>query len=317
MELRQLEAFAAVMTVGSITGAGQMLGRSQPAITRQIKDLEESLGIALFERNGPKVTPSERAFSLLAEVEHALASLTEIRRQADHIASEGERQVRIVATLALAAGLVPGALAALPESLRPGQISLRSGTAEQALQWVLSKTVDVGVVSLPLEHRGVDVHWIGEAPCVAVVNADSPLASKAALTISDLAAQPVISLSNRFRLRRRIDRALAANGAEPRIFEVNSSLPAIQMARAGLGVAVVDPVTAHGFPVESVVVRPLQADIPFFFGVVSPYAHPLTETATGLIESLAETATAILPNFKRHAPNAHDALLQRIYASND
>lgn len=51
MDYRQLEAFSAVMTVGSITGAGQMLNRSQPAVTRLIRDLEDELGFQLFERN--------------------------------------------------------------------------------------------------------------------------------------------------------------------------------------------------------------------------------------------------------------------------
>lgn len=317
MDFRQLEAFAAVMTVGSLTGAGQMLGRSQPAITRQIKDLEDSLGFSLFERNGPKVTPSERAFLLHAEVEHALASVREIRQRADWIAADANRQVNIVATQALATGLVPAALARLPEGLKPQHVKLRAAAAEQVLQWVLSKTVDVGVVSLPLEHRGVDVHWIGEAPCVAVLPQGSLLADLSTVSMSDLAAQPIISLANPYRLRRRIDKALAAAGLAPEIFEVNSSLPALQMARAGLGVAVIDPVTAYGVPLDGVVIRPLRADIPFFFGVVTPFAHPLSATAQGLIAALEETAIATLPNFKRHAPATHDALLQRIYASHD
>ena len=59
MDIRQLEAFVAVMTIGSITGAAKLLARSQPAISRQIQDLELDLGEALLHRNGPKVTPTE------------------------------------------------------------------------------------------------------------------------------------------------------------------------------------------------------------------------------------------------------------------
>ncbi len=75
MDLRQLEAFAAVMSAGSVTAAGKMLGRSQPSVTRVIQELEQELGFALFERSGPKVTPTHKAFMMYGEVESALLGI--------------------------------------------------------------------------------------------------------------------------------------------------------------------------------------------------------------------------------------------------
>lgn len=317
MDYRQLEAFSAVMTVGSITGAGQMLNRSQPAVTRLIRDLEDELGFQLFERNGPKVTPTHHAFQLRAEVEHALDGVRQIRQSAERLAEDETREIRIVATPAIAAGLAPAALARMPGALRPRHIQLRSQSAEAVVQSVLSKTIDLGVVSLPLEHRGIDVHWIGEAPCVAVVSSDSPLATQQALSLDQLAEQPLITLSNPFRLRRRIDRALARTPSGSEILETNSSLNAIQMARAGLGVALVEPVSAHGVRAQDVTVLPLDVDIPFFFGVITPYAHPLSAPARALIEALETLSRETLPGFVRHELGAHDALLKRIHAADD
>jgi DNA-binding transcriptional LysR family regulator len=59
-DIRQMEAFAAVMSAGSITGAARLLGRSQPALSRLIQDLETRLGFALLHRNGPRVSPTRR-----------------------------------------------------------------------------------------------------------------------------------------------------------------------------------------------------------------------------------------------------------------
>lgn len=315
VDLRQLEAFAAVMSAGSVTGAGQMLGRSQPTVTRLIQELEQELGFALFERSGPKVTPTQKAFMLSAEVDSALQGVRHVQQRALNIARDENRSLRLVATPALASGLLPPALALLPVGLQPQQLQLHSLTAEAAVQAVLAKTVDLGVVSLPVEHRGLDLHWIGEAACVAVLAADSPLAAQPVLSMQTLAQQTLISISNPFRFRRRINRAFEAAGVEPQhILDTNTSLTAMQMARVGLGVALVDPFTAFGVPLSGVVVRPIESNIPFFFGLISAFASPLSEVAQALIETLKVSSRDLLPGMTVHPASRHDALMQSIYA---
>ncbi|WP_296256845.1 MULTISPECIES: LysR family transcriptional regulator [unclassified Pseudomonas] len=315
MDLRQLEAFAAVMSAGSVTAAGKMLGRSQPSVTRVIQELEQELGFALFERSGPKVTPTHKAFMMYGEVESALLGVRNIRQRAQHIAQEENHQIKLVAISALALGLLPSALSRLPDNLRPQQIQLQSMSPENVVQAVLTKTMDLGAVSLPLEHRGLDIHWIGEAPCVAVLPADSALAAHAVLSMEQLVEQTLITMANPYRFRRRIDKAFHdAGGTAPRMLDTNTSLIAMQMARVGLGVALVDPFTAMGVPLEGVVVRPIACNIPFFFGLISAFASPLSDVARALIEEIASSARRLLPEMVMHEASAHDALLQSIYA---
>ncbi|RMQ71108.1 Regulatory protein, LysR:LysR, substrate-binding [Pseudomonas syringae pv. tomato] len=315
MDLRQLEAFAAVMSAGSVTAAGKMLGRSQPSVTRAIQELEQELGFALFERSGPKVTPTHKAFMMYGEVESALLGVRNIRQRAQHIAQEENHQIKLVAISALAAGLLPTALSRLPEPLRPQQIQLQSMSPENVVQAVLSKTMDLGAVSLPLEHRGLQIHWIGEASCVAVLPADSPLAAHDVLSMELLRQQTLITMANPYRFRRRIDKAFHdAGGEPPRMLDTNTSLIAMQMARVGLGIALVDPFTAIGVPLQGVVVRPIACSIPFFFGLISAFASPLSEVASALVEEIAVCAKVLLPEMIMHEASAHDALLQSIYA---
>ncbi|RMO92569.1 Transcriptional regulator, LysR family [Pseudomonas syringae pv. tagetis] len=315
MDLRQLEAFAAVMSAGSVTAAGKMLGRSQPSVTRAIQELEQELGFALFERSGPKVTPTHKAFMMYGEVESALLGVRNIRQRAQHIAQEENHQIKLVAISALAAGLLPTALSRLPEPLRPQQIQLQSMSPENVVQAVLSKTMDLGAVSLPLEHRGLEIHWIGEASCVAVLPADSPLAAHDVLSMELLRQQTLITMANPYRFRRRIDKAFHdAGGEPPRMLDTNTSLIAMQMARVGLGIALVDPFTAIGVPLQGVVVRPIACSIPFFFGLISAFASPLSEVASALVEEIAVCAKVLLPEMIMHEASAHDALLQSIYA---
>ncbi|HDR9228406.1 TPA: LysR family transcriptional regulator [Burkholderia vietnamiensis] len=311
MELHQLEAFSAVMSAGSVTGAGELLGRSQPAVTRQIQELEADLGYALFDRHGPRVTPTRRAFLLYDEVERSLVGLRAIEARARALGDETAEPVRIAATPSLAAALVPAALAALPDGAHAPHYQLRSESAEHVVHEVLAGTADIGVVTLPIAHAGLDVHWIAQARCVAVLAAADPLATKPRITLRDLAQRRIVTVANRHRLRQRIDAALAAARVDVRVFvETNASLNAVMAARAALGIAIVDPATGVALPVEGVVVRPLDADIPFAFGVATPAGKPRTASVDALLDALQRTTRTLLDGVIFHDASVHDAWMR-------
>ncbi len=316
LDLRQLDAFAAVMSAGSITGAARLLGRSQPATTRLIQDLETSLGYALFHRSGPRISPTEQGVLFHEEVERLLVSIRHIRERAQAIGRGDARPFEIAATPALSIGLVPDALAMLEPHLLPRLLHVQSLSAEHVVQSLLARAADFGVASLPIEHPGIDVHWVGEAPCVAAVPAGSPLAAQEMVRIADLAGQCIITMANPYRLRRRIDEALAQAGVVPeRMIDTNASLAALAMARAGLGIAIVEPATACGLCPEGLVLRPLDVNIPFLFGTLSPTAKPLSATIVAFNDALQAVAARRLPGFRLHEPGRKDTLADAVYGA--
>jgi DNA-binding transcriptional LysR family regulator len=309
MDLRQLEAFAAVMSAGSITGAARLLGRSQPALTRLIQDLEASLGFGLLHRAGPRVTPTGQGLRFYQEVEPVIAWLRLLRERADAIAQERPPSLS-VAAIAAFSGMLPAALARLDGDALPDRIHVRTAIAEQVVEAVATQGCEIGIASLPVEHPAIDIHWIGEAPCVAVVAADDPLAGLDRIPLASLAGRRLITMVNPFRWRRRLDMALAERGIVPAaILDSNTAQTAIMSARAGLGIAIVEPVMAHGVPVEAVAIRPLDLSIPFFWAVFSPYGRPLSGLASGLVEALETISRESLPGFVRHAATARDRLM--------
>ncbi|MEO7150966.1 MAG: LysR family transcriptional regulator [Burkholderiaceae bacterium] len=312
MEPRQLEAFTAVMSTGSITAAARLLARSQPAITRLVQELEAEIGYALFTRNGPRVTPTAQGFLLHEDAERALAGLRQIHIRAAEIAHGDAQPLLLAATSALAVGLLPQALRQVEQQTGPAPIQLRTAAPEQVLHAVLTGAVQLGVCSLPLEHRGLDVHWIGQLACVAVLPAGDPLAAQATVPLAALAQRRLITMSNPFRLRHRLDAELAQAGRAPdrraALIETNSSINAQALVRAGLGVAVLEPLTAHGAPLPGLVVRPVDTDIPFFFGVITPQSPALTAPVQALVDALLQAACA-LPGFQQHDVADHGRLL--------
>jgi DNA-binding transcriptional LysR family regulator len=313
VDIRQLETFCAVIAAGSLTVAARQTGRSQSAVTRLVQELEAQLGFALFDRNGPRITPTERALLFHDEVERSLAGLRAIEDRAAALAREEGARLDIAAAPALAAGLVPAALGRLGGTL-PARIGLTSMAAGDVVRALLDRRAHLGFASLPLEHRGLDLHWIGEARCVAVLPSGHALARQERVALRDLAGQRLVTVADPHRqLRRHIDTALAEAGSRPpALMVVNASLNAIMAARAGLGVALIDPVTAVGVPVEGTVTRPIDASIPYFWGVATPAASPPSPAAQAVIAAAAEAA-ATLPGFIQHPPQA----LARLMAPED
>ncbi|MFT4192838.1 MAG: LysR family transcriptional regulator [Comamonas sp.] len=316
MELRQLEAFAATMSCGSVSGAARMLDRSQPAVSRLIQELEAQIGYALFHRSGPRVTPTPQGFLLYEDVERALAGLRQIRTRAEEIARGQRQPLRLAATPALAAGLLPEALRRIDPHIEGTPLHLRSASAEEVVHAVLSGAAQWGASSLPLEHKGLAVHWIGQAPCVLALPEGDPLAALDAVPLARLAGRRVITMANRYRLRHRLDRAWAQAlpGTRAPLVETNSSMNAQALVRAGLGVAVLEPATVLGAPLPGVVVRALEVDIPFFFGVITPQSMALPPALQALGEALVETARQTLPGFVHHPAEAHADLVRLMYA---
>ena len=213
MDLKQLEAFAAVMSAGSITGAARLLGRSQPALTRLIQDLETSLGFGLLHRAGPRVTPTEQGLRFHQEVEPVMAWLRQLRERADAIALDRPRSLSVASIASFSVGMLPTALQRLGECVLPQQIHIRTALAEQVVQAVATQVSEIGITSLPVDHPALEIHWIGEAPCVAAVAADDPLAAAERIPLSALAGRRLITMANPFRWRRRVDLALKQRGS--------------------------------------------------------------------------------------------------------
>ncbi|ESS48065.1 transcription regulator protein [Ralstonia solanacearum SD54] len=97
------------------------------------------------------------------------------------------------------------------------------------------------------------------------------------------------------------------------LIETNASFNALTTVRAGLGVALLEPVTAYGVPIEGVTVRPIDVSIPFFFGVITPEARRPSPAVTALIDALSRAAQRLLPDCKLHDPARHASMLQVLY----
>src|SRR5690554_4894312 len=299
MEIRQLEAFSAVHAAGSVTAAARMLDRSQPVVSRQIQDLEHELGFTLFTRTRPQVTLTEQGRQFLDEVRAILAGLQQLEMRSREIAGGVARPLRIAASFSLGCSLLPAALADMGDRAAIFERKLNltvmpSGTIVQAL---IDGHVDAAFTSLPLELGRCRLHWSAQAGCQVALPETHPLAGAAVISPMQLASDMVITPSNASRMRHRLATALLhpSRAQGERQIVTSSTMSAIMMVRAGLGVALVDPCLAEHVRPEGVVYKPLDSYVPYLFGAITHQDRPPSAEALRLIEAVQQYAFRHIP----------------------
>ena len=280
--MRELEVFASVMATGSMTGAARKLGIGQPAVTRMIRDLEQLIGFPLFQRNGPRITPTEKGLAFFEEARRLLDSYDAVVQRAAGLREGRVQSLSLAATPAMAAGLVPDVLARLGDLL-PATLNLQTMDAEHVARALHSGAAAYGFSALPLSHADVDCLVSARSSLVAVLP-EGP--DEGPIPLDIFAQQRLLTVGNNYRIRHAIDAALEAAGVTPAaVLNTNSSLNAVQAAVAGLGIALVDCVTARGIAVGGARVVPLQTEIPYEWGLFRRGGGGVPEIEAQLVEA--------------------------------
>lgn len=301
MEIRQLEAFAAVYAAGSVTAGARLLDRSQPMVSRQIQDLEHQLGFLLFTRTRPQVTLTEQGKQLYEEVRHVLAGLQQLESRSREIAQGQIRPLRIATTYAASICMMPQVIAAM-EADQPAferKMYLESMPPHLVIRAVEDSEADMGLVTLPVDLGRCQVHWSGQAPCRIALPQAHPMAQLDIVPVDELGETTIITLSNRSRLRYRMSTALLHAGDASKVrrqIETTTSMNAVMLVRAGLGVALIDPFTAS-VPVPGVVFREIDKYVPYMLGVITHRDRGLSDEQKLVSDAVYRYCSQTIPNF--------------------
>jgi DNA-binding transcriptional LysR family regulator len=294
MNLKRLQAFRAVLELGSVTGAAQRLHTTQPAVSRLIGDLEKELGLAHFVRERQRLVPTAEGRLFFREVEPALAAVERIVDVARDIRSMEGAHLRVVAGLVTAFGIVPAATKALFELHPKVRISIAIKDVREMVDWVATGPFDVGITRLPLEDPRVECEPLGTCRCVLVVPPSHRLARKRVVSLRDLRGERIIMASEGSVHRDLIEGAfsLAAEVYSGSI-DVPSGLSACQLVAEGLGVAVVNPYAFRAAAGLNLVSRPIRPAIEFTLGLFFPINRPRSNLVKAFVA--AARSAMVLP----------------------
>lgn len=235
MDLRQLHAVVAVAETGSVTRAAELLHLVQPAVSRQIRLLEDELEVPLFARTRQGMVPTEDGRLLVEYARRALRELERARAEIGPARTElhGHVTVGLLPSLdRLAEAVVLRVRAAHPAV----RIRITAGYAGHLAGWIDSAEVDLGLLYDVRPAVAVDVHDLVEEPLWAVGPPDAGLRMTEPVPLTALAQHPLVLPSAPHALRSMVERAAARSGSTLTIAaETNSMQVQSRLVVAGVG----------------------------------------------------------------------------------
>ncbi len=235
MDFEQLRTFLEVSRLKSFSRAAQKLLRTQPAISAQIRSLEEEIGVRLFDRDGGKVTytAAGRLFEPFAE------SCMERQRHILLAIAEQERSPRgelsISANEATHLYVLPQVFAQFRRQYPRVMLNVVRAERLKTLENVLNREADFGVVSLPVRDGRLTVETIHRDELAVVAPKGHPLAGRDTVKIQEAAKFPLL-LPAHGRRREQLDELFRVNEIRPRVaMEVESSEMLKRYVSVGLG----------------------------------------------------------------------------------
>lgn len=275
VKIRQLEAFRAVMLCQTVTRASEMLHISQPATTRLLADLEESIGFALFERVKGRLYPTVEAQALYEEVQRSLAGVDRIARAADEIRDLRRGTLQIAAAPAIALSFLPHAIADYLKTRPEAHVSLAVHSSRTVVDMVIGQRCDVGFAILSMSRPSAHGERLISTRMVCALPAGHRLCALETIRPADLAGERFVGHPRSVESRIQIDALFAAHGVElKRQMETQVSHAICAFVEAGAGVSVVDALSAWGYRGTGVVFKPFEPSITTDFALLTPSQRP-------------------------------------------
>lgn len=258
MDIRQVEAFQAVMTYGTTARAAEVLGLSQPAVSKAISALERSIEFKLFDREKGRLVPTAEGQLYFREVQAAFVGIAKLRSAAARIRDYGSGDIRVGSRSALSTSFVPAAVNAFKKKAPGVAITLHVASSSTIRDMVAANQVDIALVADEVDVSGVEAVKFNDAPAVVALPPEHPLVLRDVIAPSDLQNVDFISLAPEDTTRRDVEALFAKHNVTPKVVaETSYSATICALALGGAGCGIVHPFATIGFVERGLVTRPM------------------------------------------------------------
>lgn len=243
--LQQLRVLVAVVEAGGFTKAAGALRMTQPGVSHTIAGLEAKLGASLVERERGGVRPTEVGERVLVHARELLGLIERIGEEASGAKKLTAGRLRVGSFPSAASRILPALIGAF-NSRYPGvEVTLMEGTDPEVSEYIRSRAVDVGFVTLPAPE--LETVPVAEDELLAVLPEGHPLDGASAVSIERLAQEPFVMSQGG--CEPLISSAFRSAGCEPNTrYEVRDMGAILAMVGEGLGVTIVPELALPRYP---------------------------------------------------------------------
>lgn len=293
LHLRQIEAFKAVIENGTVSRGADMLNISQPSMSKLITHLEADTGLKLFDRLKGRLAPTEQAMLLYEEIERIFAGVRQVENAVDAIRRREQGRISIGVLPALSGSFIQQTTSSFLKKRGNVFCSVQSMSSQRAVEWVIARKLDVGIVSQLIDNPYVTLEPLMEEPLVCIMPLDHELARKSLIEPADLDQTPFVAFNPDTYIGRRVDEMFEAYKIRAQVVLVANVAPTLcEFVAAGLGVALVHPLhplTVNGLQ-DRLVVRRFEPRISFGFQLCRSADSRNVQLVDGFAEELRRSA---------------------------
>ena len=243
MEIKDMRAFYAIVEEGNISHAAQRLDLAQPALSRQMKRLEQGLGVQLFERGSRRIRLTDAGRVLYSRVEHILGMVDGTVREITEIGSGVAGAVRLGTITTSGAMLLPELITEFHRRYPSVTYQIWEGEGTRILELLDNRVIEIGITRTQVDSKVYESIILPNEPLVLIMNREHEIgAQKDTVTLQELAGQEII-------IPLRWQSAFTTNcrkqGFEPKIICTSDSIVQdLLLAKMGMGMALM-PVSSR------------------------------------------------------------------------
>ncbi|MDP5217556.1 LysR family transcriptional regulator [Ruegeria sp. 2205SS24-7] len=286
---RQYQAFHAIIDTGTVTGAAEQLGVSQPAISNLLAQLERRTKLRLFERSRGRLLPTPEAVVLFDEIDTIVRGLDHVNQAVVDLQNQKAGQLQVATSHAMAFGFMPGQIARFTADKPNLTIAFQSQYSSKIQEWVMAGLFEIGICELPVRHDGLHkLPFFFEIVCALPEN--SPLDEHDVLTPALLSDVPFIVMGADHMVNRRAREAFHSVGAHWRVrCQTDLFRNALNMVKEGLGATFVDPFTLSSDDGGGYVLRRFAPRILLDVVIVTARERPLSAIGSQFLTQISDS----------------------------
>jgi DNA-binding transcriptional LysR family regulator len=287
LNIREIEIFRAVMMEGSVSRAAQRLMISQPAASKYIGQLERRLNLALFARNGGRLVPTPEGTALYDQVERLFLGLSQLEQFMKDLGGERQGHLTVACLPLLSLTAMPEIVANFMRERPSVSVALQTRSSARIVEWVSARQVDLGVCFCFSRPPGIRIEPLVDLELFCALPPGDPLESRDIIEIGDLQGRDLITYDHLDRTQFWLEALLEQEKVYTRRrVQVFWTSVAMELVMRGVGISIVDRLTASRIPGGVEQLRPFRPSLSFNLNLVWPEHWPASALARSFAREL-------------------------------